>query len=87
MNISVLSLSLVCLAVSPIAVYQVADGAPISIVVLVLSSPALTGEHLDFLSTLSLLLQSAEMRRQLRRAPSPQEVLRLMRESERSRHA
>ena len=70
------------IAVCPTAVYQVADGLPISIVVLVLSSPALTGEHLNFLATLSLLLQSEHVRQQLRNASSPQEVLRLIRESE-----
>lgn len=70
------------IAVAPTAVYQLADGLPISIVVLVLSSPSLTGEHLGFLSTLSLLLQSARFRRQLRSAPTPQDVLRLIRESE-----
>ena len=74
------------IAVSPTAVYQLADGLPISIVVLVLSSPSLTGEHLNFLSTLSLLLQSAETRRQLRTAPSPEAVLRLVRESEPARN-
>jgi len=70
------------MAVAPTAVYQLADGLPISIVVLVLSSPALTGEHLNFLSTLSLLLQSAQIRRQLRNATSSHEVLRLVREKE-----
>ncbi len=73
------------IAVSPTAVYQLADGLPISIVVLVLSSPALIGEHLNFLSTLSLLLQSAQVRQALRTASSPQEVIRVVRESERSR--
>ena len=73
------------IAVSPTAVYQLADGLPISIVVLVLSSPSLTGEHLNFLSTLSLLLQSARIRQQLRNAPSPQDVLRLVQGSEPSR--
>lgn len=73
------------IAVSPTAVYQLADGLPISIVVLVLSSPALIGEHLNFLSTLSLLLQSVQVRQALRNASSPQEVIRVVRESERSR--
>jgi len=73
------------IAVAPTAVYQLADGLPISIVVLVLSSPALVGEHLGFLSTLSLLLQSARFRRQLRSAPNSQDVLRLIRESEPAR--
>jgi nitrogen PTS system EIIA component len=72
------------IAVAPTAVYQLADGLPISIVVLVLSSPMLTGEHLNFLSSLSLLLQSARIRGQLRNAASPREVLRLVQESERS---
>jgi PTS system nitrogen regulatory IIA component len=73
---------LAAMAVSPGAVYQVAAGLPISIVALVLSSPASTGEHLSFLSALSLLLQSARMRERLRRAPSAEEVLRLIRSTE-----
>jgi fructose PTS system EIIBC or EIIC component len=73
------------LAVAPDAVYQVAHGLPISVVVLVLSSPALTGEHLNFLSALSLLLQSARMREQLRQAASADEVLRLIRGHETTR--
>jgi mannitol/fructose-specific phosphotransferase system IIA component (Ntr-type) len=73
------------LAVSPGAVYQVADGVPISIVALVLSSPALTGEHLNFLSALSMLLQSARMREQLRNASTPEAVLRLIRNNEQAR--
>ena len=70
------------LAVSPHAVYQVADGLPISLVVLVLSSPRLTGEHLTFLSAVSMLLQSERLRRQLRGAASADEVLRLIRGNE-----
>ena len=73
------------IAVSPTAVYQLADGLPISIAVLVLSSPSLTGEHLNFLATLSLLLQSARIRQQLRNASSPQAILRLVQESEAAR--
>jgi len=70
------------IAVAPTAVYQLADGLPISIVVLVLSSPALTGEHLSFLSTLSLLLQSGRFRQQLRTAAHPLEVRRVIQEGE-----
>jgi PTS system nitrogen regulatory IIA component len=70
------------MAVSRRAVYQVADGLPISIVVLVLSSPALSGEHLHFLSQLSLILQSVRTRERLRNAAAPEEVLRLVRHSE-----
>jgi mannitol/fructose-specific phosphotransferase system IIA component (Ntr-type) len=72
------------IAVSPTAVYQLADGLPIGIVVLVLSSPALTTEHLNFLAASSLLLQSAPLRRQLRNATSPQDVLQIVRRSERA---
>jgi nitrogen PTS system EIIA component len=70
------------LAVSSQAVYEVANDLPISIVALVLSSPGLTGEHLNFLSALSLLLQSARVRDQLRNAASPEAVLQLVRSSE-----
>ncbi len=70
------------LAVSPRAVYHVADGLPISIVALVLSSPQLTGEHLTFLSAASMLLQSERIRRQLRNAAGPDEALRIIRNSE-----
>ena len=73
------------MAVSPEGVYQVADGAPISIVILVLSSPALTGEHLTFLSSVSMLLQSERAREQLRHAASADEVMRFLRSQERGR--
>ena len=73
------------LAVSPRAVYEVADGLPISIVALVLSSPALTGEHLTFLSAVSLLLQAERVRQQLREAASADEVLRVIRSNEAGR--
>ena len=73
------------IAVSPRAVYHVADGLPISIVALVLSSPSLSGEHLNFLSSLSLLLQSGRLRERLRNAATPDEVLRLIRANELAR--
>ncbi len=66
------------LAVSPTAVYRFADDVPISIVALVLSSPSMAGEHLNFLSALSLLLQSARTRDALRNAPNACAVMRLM---------
>jgi PTS system fructose-specific IIC component len=69
-------------AVSPRAVYEAGDRLPISIVVLVLSSPALAGEHLSFLAKLSMLLQSARFRQSMRNAPTPEEVERLIRENE-----
>jgi len=73
------------LAVSPRAVYQVADGLPIPLVALVLSSPALTGEHLNFLSALSLLLQSARTGDRLRNASTAAEVLEIISRSEQAR--
>jgi mannitol/fructose-specific phosphotransferase system IIA component (Ntr-type) len=73
------------IAVSPHAVYEVGAGLPISIVALVLSSPTLTGEHLNFLSTLSLLLQSARTRERLRNAATAADVLHLIRSNEQAR--
>jgi PTS system fructose-specific IIC component len=73
------------IAVSPQAVYHVADGLPISIVALVLSSPSLTGEHLTFLSSLSILLQSSRIRDRVRNAATPEEVLRLIHANEQAR--
>ena len=70
------------MAVAPQAVYQVGDGLPISIVVLVLSSPTLVGEHLNFLANLSMLLQSARFRQRVRNAATAEEVQRLVRTSE-----
>lgn len=66
------------LAVSPTAVYQFSDDVPISIVALVLSSPNMAGDHLNFLSALSMLLQSARTREALRNAPTVGDVVRLV---------
>ena len=70
------------MAVSPRAVYQVGDGLPISIVVLVLSSPTLVGEHLNFLASLSMLLQSARFRQRVRNAATAEEVQQLVHSNE-----
>ena len=70
------------MAVSPRAVYQAGNGLPISIVVLVLSSPALVGEHLNFLASLSMLLQSERFRQRVRNAATPEEVHQLIRTNE-----
>ena len=70
------------MAVSPRAVYQVGDGLPISIVVLVLSSPTLVGEHLNFLASLSMLLQSERFRQRVRNAETAEEVQQLVRSNE-----
>jgi mannitol/fructose-specific phosphotransferase system IIA component (Ntr-type) len=70
------------IAVSPDAVYEVTAGLPISIVALVLSSPSLTNEHLQFLSALSLVLQSERVRNALRHAASAADVARVVRVNE-----
>jgi len=70
------------MAVSQGAVYDAGNRLPISIVVLVLSSPALSGEHLGFLASLSMLLQSARVRQRLRNAETPDEVEQLIRANE-----
>ena len=71
------------LAVSPRGVFGASAGTPISIVFLVLSPPSLSGEHLNFLSVLSMLLHSTEFRRGLQVAASPEEALALIRAHER----
>lgn len=71
------------IAVSPAAVYEVADGLPIAIVVLVLTPSDQVNEHLEFLSGLSMLLQSPLLRRRLRDATSVDEVIVAIRETER----
>jgi len=71
------------LAACPGGVYQHGLGLPIEIVVLVLTSPALTTEHLSFLASLSELLQSDRMRRAIVHAVSSQQVLALIAEQER----
>lgn len=70
------------LAAAPQGVYQYGHGLPISIVVLVLTSPSLTTEHLGFLASLSMLLQSERLRDAIERAVSPQQVMALIAEQE-----
>jgi mannitol/fructose-specific phosphotransferase system IIA component (Ntr-type) len=70
------------IAVSPRAVYEVTRGLPISIVVLVLTPLDLINEHLEFLSGLSMLLQSAQLRDRLRASGTPQDILLAIRDSE-----
>ena len=54
-------------------------GVPISIVVIVLSAPELVGDHLDTLAGVSLLLQSADVRRHLEHAPDTLAAERILR--------
>lgn len=70
------------IAVSSGAVYEVADGLPISIVVLVLTPSELIDEHLHFLHRVALLLQSTRLRETLRQASTAEEVLLAIRENE-----
>jgi mannitol/fructose-specific phosphotransferase system IIA component (Ntr-type) len=71
------------LALSPLGVFGASAGTPISIVFLVLSPPSLAGEHLNFLSALSMLLHSPGVRRGLQLATSPEEALAWIRSHER----
>jgi mannitol/fructose-specific phosphotransferase system IIA component (Ntr-type) len=71
------------LALSARGVYGASAGTPISIVFLVLSPPSLSGEHLNFLSALSMLLHSAGVRRALQNASTAAEALALIRARER----
>jgi mannitol/fructose-specific phosphotransferase system IIA component (Ntr-type) len=67
------------LAAAPTALYYAMAGVPISIMVLVLSAPDLVGEHLNTLASVSLLLQSARVRRELERAADVPAALRILR--------
>jgi mannitol/fructose-specific phosphotransferase system IIA component (Ntr-type) len=67
------------LAVSPNGVYQAMTGVPISIVALVFSAPDMIGEHLNSLAGVSMLLQSAALRRALEQAPDLPTALRALR--------
>jgi len=71
------------LAVRAEGVYGAKAGTPISIVFLVLSPPSLSGEHLNFLSALSMLLHSPPVRRGLQEAAAPADALAWIRAHER----
>lgn len=70
-------------ALSSDGVYGAKAGTPISIVFLVLSPPSLSGEHLNFLSALSMLLHSPPVRRGLQDATSADAALAWIRANER----
>lgn len=63
------------LAVSPKVVYYAHASVPITIMSLVLSAPSVSGEYLNFLSSLSLMLHSPATRSALQHAATPEEVL------------
>lgn len=67
------------LAVSPTALYYAMAGVPISIMVLVFSGPDMGGAHLDVLASISLLLQSAGLRKELAHAGDVAAARRLLR--------
>ena len=67
------------LAASPSGLYYAMAGVPISVMVIVLSAPELVGEHLNTLASVSLLLQSAAVRRGLEHADDAAVALRLLR--------
>ena len=67
------------IAVSPTAIFHPMAGVPITVLALVLSAPELAAEHLNFLSALSMLLQSESVRRGLCRAPDTNAALALLR--------
>jgi mannitol/fructose-specific phosphotransferase system IIA component (Ntr-type) len=56
------------LATSPTAVYYAMANVPITIMALVLSARSLAAEHLNVLSSLSLVLQSGDLRQALQEA-------------------
>ena len=67
------------LAATPTALYYATAGVPISIMVLVFSAPDMVGEHLNTLASISLLLQSPTLRRNVEHAADPAAALRILR--------
>ncbi|MEO8605382.1 MAG: PTS sugar transporter subunit IIA [bacterium] len=67
------------LAASPGGLYYAMASVPISVMVIVLSAPELIGEHLNTLAGVSLLLQSAAVRRGLEHAADSESALHLLR--------
>ena len=67
------------LAASPAGLYYAMANVPISVMVIVLSAPELIGEHLNTLAGVSLLLQSAAVRRGLEHAVDSAAALTLLR--------
>ena len=67
------------IAGGPPAVYYHMTRVPIMVMALVLSPPDHAAEHLNFLSSLSMLLQSESLRRRLINAADPDAALELLR--------
>ena len=67
------------LAASPRAVYYAMAGVPISIVSVILSAPNSSGEHLNVLASLSMLLQSQSVRRGIEQAADAAAALAVLR--------
>ncbi|HUI28036.1 MAG TPA: PTS sugar transporter subunit IIA [Candidatus Kryptonia bacterium] len=67
------------LAVSPTAVYYVSAETPITIVALLLSPISASGPHLNYLSSLSMLLQSERTRDRLQTATTADDVYDVLR--------
>ena len=67
------------LAATPTALYYATAGVPISIMVLVFSAPDMIGEHLNTLASISLLLQSPTLRRNVEHAADATAALRILR--------
>ena len=66
------------MAGGPPAVYYHMARVPITVIALVLSPPDHAAEHLNFLSALSVLLQSESLRRRLMNAADPTAALALL---------
>ena len=67
------------IAASPTAIFHAMTGVPITVLALVLSGPELAGEHLNFLSALSIRQQSEAVRSGLGRATDTETALQLLR--------
>jgi len=70
-----------CIGISDEAVeFDALDREPCRIFIMTLSPVEKTGPHLQFLAEISLLFKSAEKRKEILKASSPEEVLKILTE-------
>ena len=70
-----------CIGISDVAVdFDALDHEPCRIFIMTLSPVEKTGPHLQFLAEISLLFKSEEKRKEILKAPSADEVLRILSE-------
>ena len=75
---------LVCLGLSQTGIaFESLDGAPVYLIFLVAAQEDMTAPYLSLLSRISRLISQSDLRQQIMKAQSPQEVIDLIRSRER----